>query len=125
MRPTRTHILVAVLLFISACAISTTSRFGHGGHRDDYLRGAQAQLTDLDQHINNLKAQADRAQGNAKAALNADIDQLRGKQAIAQQRVAQIQAASEDSWQSLQSGADAALNDLKNSYDQAAAQFNK
>jgi len=125
MRWTRTRILVAVLLFISACAMPRTSRFGHGGQRDEYLHGAQAQLTDLDQHINNLKAQADRAQGSAKAALNADIEQLRKKQAIAQQRIVQIQAASEESWQSLQSGADAALNDLKNSYEQAAAHFNK
>ena len=121
----RSHILVAALLVIPACTLPGTTRSRQQRHRDEYVNQAKAQLKDLDRQISDLKAQADRAQGNAKAALNADIVQLRKKEAAAQQRVAQIEAASEQSWQSLQAGTDAALNDLKNACDQAAARFNR
>jgi len=118
----RAHVLVAVLLFIPACTPSRTA--GSRPHRrTDYLSRADSQLNQLDRHINDLKSKADRAQENAKAELNAEIDQLRKKQAAAHQRIAQVEAASEDSWQSLQAGADAALNDLQKAYDEAVARF--
>jgi chromosome segregation ATPase len=118
----RAHVLVAVLLFIPACTPPRTA--GSRPHRrTGYLSRAESELNRLDGHINDLKATADRAQGNAKAELNAEIDQLRKKQAAAHQRIAQVKAASEDSWQSLQAGADAALNDLQKAYDEAAARF--
>lgn len=118
-----THILVAALLLIPACGPPTMTRSRAAHHRSEYLSRAHSDLNQLDQGVNDLKAKADRAQANAKAELNAEIAQLRNKQAAAQQRIAQIEAASEDSWQSLQAGADAALNDLKKAYDQAAARF--
>jgi len=118
----RAHVLVAVLLFIPACTPPRTA--GSRPHqRTDYLSRADSQLNQLNRHINDLKAKADRAQGNAKAELNAEIDQLRKKQAAAHQHIAQVEAASEDSWRSLQAGADAALNDLQKAYDEAAARF--
>jgi len=123
MKPT--HVLIAALLLIPACSLPKTTRSRGPHQRTDYLSRTQSELNRLDQHINDLKAKADHAQGNAKVQLNAEIDQLRKKQAVAHQRIAQVEAASEDSWQSLQGGADAALNDLKNAYDQAAARFNK
>ena len=119
------HVLVAALLLIPACTLPKTTRSRGPHQRTDYLSRAQSDLNQLDQRVNDLKGKADRAQGNAKAELNAEIVQLRNKQAAAHQRIAQIEAASEDSWQSLQAGADAALNDLKKAYDQAAARFNK
>ena len=123
MKPT--HVLVAALLLVAACSLSKTARSRGPHQRTDYLSRAQSDLNQLDQRVSDLKAKADHAQGNAKAALNAEIVQLRNKQAAAQQRIAQIEAASEDSWQTLQAGADAALNDLKKAYDQAAARFNQ
>ena len=122
MKPT--HVLVAALLLVAACGLPKTTRSRGPHQRTDYLSRAQSDLNQLDRHINDLKAKADRAQGNAKAELNAELVQLRNKQAAAHQRIAQIEAASEDSWQTLQAGADAALNDLKKACDQAAARFN-
>jgi chromosome segregation ATPase len=119
----RAHVLVAVLLFIPACTPPRTAGSRRLHQRTDYLSRADSQLNQLNRHINDLKAKADRAQGNAKAELNAEIDQLRKKQAAAHQHIAQVKAASEDSWQSLQAGADAALNDLQKAYDEAAARF--
>lgn len=122
MKPT--HVLVAALLLVAACGLPKTTRSRGPHQRSDYLSRAQSDLNQLDQQVNDLKAKADRAQGNAKAELNAELVQLRNKQAAAHQRIAQIKAASEDSWQTLQAGADAALNDLKTACDQAAARFN-
>ncbi len=120
----RAVVLVAALLLSPACTPPRTAGSRGPHQRTDYLSRSKAELNRLDQHINDLKAKADRAQGSAKAELNAEIDQLRQKEAAARQRIAQIEAASEDSWQSLQSGADAALKDLQKAYDQAAARFN-
>ncbi len=119
----RAHVLVAALLLIPACTPPRTAGSRRPHQRTDYVGQAKSELNQLDQHINDLKAKADKAQGNAKAELNAEIDQLRKKEAAARQRIAQIEAASEDSWESLQAGADAALNDLQKAYDQAAARF--
>ena len=123
MQLNRAHVLVAVLLFIPACTFPGRAGSRRPHQRSDYLSRADSQLNQLNRHINDLKAKADRAQGNAKAELNAEIDQLRKKQAAAHQHIAQVEAASEDSWQSLQAGADAALNDLQKAYDEAAARF--
>ncbi len=119
----RALVLVAALLVVPACTPPRTARSRGPHQRTDYLSRTKGELNQLDQHINELKAKADRAQGSAKAELNAEIDQLRKKEAAARQRIAQIEAASEDSWASLQAGADAALNDLQKAYDEAAARF--
>ncbi len=119
----RALVLVTALLLIPACTPPRTARSRGPHQRTDYVSRTKGELNQLDQHINDLKAKADRAQGNAKAELNAEIDQLRKKEAAARQRIAQIEAASEDSWVSLQAGADAALNDLQKACDEAAARF--
>ena len=121
----RTHALLAALVLIPACTLPRRAGPRRPQQRHDYVSRAQSELNQLDQRINDLKAKADHAQENAKAGLNAEIDQLHKKEAAARQHIAQVEAASEDSWQSLRAGADAALGDLKKAYDQAAARFNE
>jgi Tfp pilus assembly protein PilN len=117
------NVLVAALLLVLGCTLPGPASSRRSHQRDDYLSRAQSELNQFDQRINDLKEKANQEQGKAKAELNAEIDQLRRKQATAQQRIAEVQAASEGAWQTLQAGADSAINDLKKAYDQATARL--
>jgi len=116
---------VAAVLLLSSC--STMQGSGRATKRERlderhaYLGQATKRLDQLDRRISALKDQAGKAQGKAKADLDAQIAQLRDKESTARRKVAEVAAASENAWLSLRPAADAAIDDLQKAYERAVS----
>ena len=91
--------------------------------KDAYVKKVQAQLDELDADIKKLKARADKAGANAQLEYKKQIETLKRKQQKAGDKLAELKASSDDAWEDLREGLDAAKTSLSSAIKSATARF--
>ncbi|MCE5190962.1 MAG: hypothetical protein LLG08_04275 [Actinomycetia bacterium] len=91
--------------------------------REALIDKLTAQLKEWDAEISKLEAKAESSRTDARASLDRQIEELRSKRASAAQKLDGVQHAGEDAWRELASGAERALDDLKDSVKTAVSKF--
>lgn len=82
-----------------------------------------AQLKEWDAEIDKLEAKAQGAQAETKAKYNKQVQELRNKKKVAQDKLEQVKQASEGAWEDLKSGAEEAFGAMKNAFQSALSKF--
>jgi hypothetical protein len=91
--------------------------------KEAYQEKAEAQLEELKARIELMEAKAARAKAGAKAEYGEQLDELRQKQELVEERMEGLRAAGGGAWRELTAGVDAAITTLQNAVASAAAQF--
>ncbi|MCR4291516.1 MAG: apolipoprotein A1/A4/E family protein, partial [Candidatus Kuenenia sp.] len=91
--------------------------------KEKYQKGAESTLNDLNDKIKGLQAKAEQAGSDTKAKYNEIIEGLQKRQGEAQNKLNDLKSKSADAWEDVKSGMDAALENLKNSYNDAVSHF--
>jgi TolA-binding protein len=91
--------------------------------RDEYQKQIEAQLKKYDQKLDELEVKAGAVKQEAKALLNQQIQALREKQRAAHDELDKLSTATGKAWEDLQSGTDAAMDDLAKAYHEALSHF--
>ncbi len=89
-----------------------------------YEQKMQAQLDVWQADVEKLNARASLASANAQLELNREINALKGNLELGKSRLAEIEDASEEAWESIKVGVDSAWDSLKVAFSDAKAKFN-
>jgi len=103
-------------------ALETTKTY-LAQQKEKYQKDAESTLNDLNDKIKGLQSKAEQAGTDTKAKYNEIIKGLRKKQEEAQNKLNDLKSKSADAWEDIKSGMDAALENLKNSYNDAVSHF--
>lgn len=93
------------------------------GNRDEYIHKMQVKLEELNAEIDTLTAKAAEVTADVKKEYHEQIESLKAKQAVASQRVEELQQAGERAWKDLKSGADLAWTAIGEAIDSARSRF--
>jgi hypothetical protein len=91
--------------------------------REAYREKANARLQELQARIDLLQAKAKQATADVKLDYERTMKDLRAQQDQIAGQIGGTQDASEEAWEELKTGIDAALTHLRSSVDEAAAKF--
>ena len=91
--------------------------------RDEYIRKMQAKLEELNAEIDTLSAKAGEVTADVKKEYNQQIESLKAKQAVARQKIEEIQHAGESAWVDLKSGIELAWTAIGEAVDSAKSRF--
>lgn len=93
------------------------------GLKDAYISKLEAQLKEWSAAIDQLKAEAENAQAEARIEYHTQLEGLQAAQEAARARLEELRAAGEAAWVSLMGGVEAAWRDLKRAVEQAAGKI--
>lgn len=79
----------------------------------------------MEERLRKLGAGIDKFLADAEKKYPDKFDALRAKQDAAKKRVAELGKAKDEAWDELKVGADKALDDLKDAWENAVAKFKK
>jgi DNA anti-recombination protein RmuC len=98
-------------------AVGTTTQFIEQ-EKDDFVRAAQHELDQLKDQLARLKSQAQSATGEARDKLDAQTAQLEPQLQAAEEKLAELKAASAEKWREAKEVLARQLDRLKQSLDQ-------
>jgi hypothetical protein len=93
--------------------------------KDEAVAYAKKATADLEAKIKELEAQASKQTGELKAKSQAQIKDLKVKQAKASEKATELSRATAASWDKAKEGFANAYRDLAVAYDKAVAEFKK
>ncbi|HEX9883036.1 MAG TPA: hypothetical protein VGA79_03635 [Desulfobaccales bacterium] len=93
------------------------------GLKEAYQEKLEAQLKEWSAKLNELKAKADKATADAKIKMYREIDNLKAKKDVAQQKLDEIKAAGAEKWESLKAASEKTMEDLKSKWASVKAKF--
>lgn len=93
------------------------------GNRDEYVRKMQAKLEEWNAEIDKLSAKANEATAELKKEYSEQIESLKARQAVARERIEELQQAGEGAWGDLKSGIELAWTALGEALDSARSRF--
>ena len=85
----------------------------------------EIKLAKYEQKMDQLRAMAEKLEGDAKAKADQGLTALRQKRDDVSAKLKELSSSSENALEQLKSGIDAAMEDLGNAYKKAAAEFSK
>ena len=85
--------------------------------RDDFARGMQKQLDDLDAKSKALERRAAEAKGDAKKDLDEKVKVAKSKRDVAAGKLGELKEASHDRWEKVKDGVGSAFDDLKKVFE--------
>lgn len=91
--------------------------------RDEYVRKMQAKLEEWNAEIDTLSAKAGEVTADLKKEYSEQIDILKAKQAVARQKIEELQQAGESAWVDLKSGMELAWTAMGEAIDSARSRF--
>ncbi len=91
--------------------------------KESYEKKLQAQLNEWKADIDKLRAQADKAEADAKIKYNKEITELQAMQAAAKQKLAELKETGDDSWEELKAGIENAWDSLSKAVKSTTAKF--
>jgi uncharacterized coiled-coil DUF342 family protein len=91
--------------------------------RDEYVRKMQAKLEELNADIDKLAARANAVSAELRSEYNEEMAALKAKQAVARQKMEEMQKSGESAWQDLKAGVDLAWTAIGESLDSAKSRF--
>lgn len=86
--------------------------------KDAFQRKVQTELDDMHVRIAQLRGQVEHASASARADIQKSIVELEKKKELASKKAQDIHSATADSWEQVKSKAAAALDDLRDSFNQ-------
>jgi uncharacterized coiled-coil DUF342 family protein len=92
-------------------------------NRKEYQGKMEAQLSEWGAEIDKLKARADKATADTRQGYYDEIETLRAKRASMQAKLQELKASSDDAWGDLKEGLDRSWNQVRDSFNKAAARF--
>ena len=92
-------------------------------NREEYQGKMETQLSEWGAEIDKLKARADKAAADTRQGYYDQIEALRAKQASMQAKLQELKTSSDDAWGDLKEGLDHSWNQVKDSFNKAAARF--
>jgi hypothetical protein len=93
--------------------------------RDEIERNLEDGLRQLDQKMARLAERIDEAQGDAKARLQKEWNELEPQRKQARQRLDELKKSSTEAWKDLKAGAQSAFAELRESVNQASERFER
>ena len=91
--------------------------------RDAYVQKMKARLDEWNAEIDRLSAKAAASQADAKLEYDKQIEALKKQRDEAGQRLNELQSVSEDAWEDMRAGVDAAWDKMTDALDTAASRF--
>jgi uncharacterized coiled-coil DUF342 family protein len=91
--------------------------------RDEYIRKMQAKLEEWNAEIDTLTAKAGEVSSDVTKEYHERIDTLNAKQAVARQKIEELQQAGESAWVDLKSGIELAWTAMGEAIDSARSRF--
>jgi uncharacterized protein YbjQ (UPF0145 family) len=95
------------------------------GLKEAYQEKIEAQLKEWSAKLHEMKAKADKAGADAKIEMYKQIDHLRAQKDAAQHKLNEIKGASAETWETLKSGSEKALGEMKKTWESVKAKFHK
>jgi hypothetical protein len=92
--------------------------------KNAYLKKLEAQLKELEAKTGDLKQKASTASEGVKAQLAQQLADLDKKREALGQKLQDVKTSSSAAWGDLKDGMDAAMEDLKASFEKAKSRFN-
>jgi uncharacterized protein YhaN len=93
-------------------------------NREEYQGKMESQFSEWGKEIDNLKDRADRAAADTRQGYYDEIEALRAKQASMRAKLQELKTSGDDAWGDLKEGLDRSWNQVKDSFNKAAARFN-
>jgi len=93
-------------------ALSTAKSYTYQ-QKDEYQKKLNGALSEMDEHIDDLKSKAAQGSDEAKKRYARELDDLRHKREILGKKLDQVKAAAPGAWDDIKSGVGTAANDLK------------
>ena len=90
-------------------------------NREEYQGNMEAQLSAWGAEIDKLKVRADKASADTRQGYYDQIEALHAKQASMQAKLQELKASSDDAWEDLKEGLEHSWNQVKDSFNKAAA----
>lgn len=91
--------------------------------RDEYIRKMQAKLEEWNADIDALAAKAGEVSADLKIEYAEQIELLKVKQALALQKIEEVQKSGESAWKDLKSGLELAWTAIGEAVDSAKSRF--
>lgn len=91
--------------------------------RDEYIRKMQAKLEEWNADIDALAAKAGEVSADLKIEYAEQIELLKVKQALAKQKIEEVQKSGESAWKDLKSGIELAWTAIGEAVDSAKSRF--
>ena len=91
--------------------------------KQKYREEIQTQLDEFDKQLDELRPLAESARESAKIKLNKQIEMLKQKREVAEQRLERLTSSKDEGWAKVKAGLDKAMADLQKSYEGAMAEF--
>jgi autotransporter translocation and assembly factor TamB len=91
--------------------------------KEAYEKKLEAQLDEWKTEIDKLKAKVEKAEADAQIKYYEQIEDIRAKQKIAQEKLAELKKAGEDASEDLKIGLDKALKNLRGAIESATSRF--
>jgi uncharacterized protein YhaN len=92
-------------------------------NREEYQGKMETQLSEWGAEIDKLKARADKAAADTRQGYYDEIEALRAKQASMQAKLQELKTSGDGAWGDLKEGLDLSWNQVKDSFNKAAARF--
>ncbi len=83
----------------------------------------EKKLQDWGAKLDEMKAKADQSGADTKAQLEGKIEALTVKRDAMQQQLADLKGSSDEAWQIMKTGLQAAWNDLSDAFEEASTKF--
>lgn len=93
--------------------------------RNAYLKKIEGALESLDREIGRLQVKGERAEKNLRNRYEEEIEILKRKRDVVNDKIREIRESGAGSWGELKSGAQSSLDDLKQAVDKAIAKLRK
>jgi hypothetical protein len=90
---------------------------------DDYVKGVEARLSELDQKMDGLDQRASAMTDASKTDFKKAIDNLRDQRKTVASKLDDLKSAGAESWTTMKGQVDSALESLERSYEQVSNQF--
>lgn len=91
--------------------------------RDEYIRKMHAKLEEWNADIDTLATRANEASADIRGEYNEQIQSLKAKQAVARQKIEELQKCGESAWKDLKAGIDLAWSAIGEAVDSAKSRF--
>ena len=91
--------------------------------KDAYEQKLKGQLSEWRAEIDKMKAQAEKAQGDAQLAYYKEIEDLRARQEAARDKLDELRDAGDSAWEDLKTGLDKTWDDMSDAVNKAASRF--
>jgi len=126
-----TYSVILAILLSPACSTGQKAPAPNESHeaeaakreRQQYQEKIEAKLRELDQEIDALKAKTAKQGKAAGKQLNQQMAELDQKREVAHQELEKLKNSSQEAWQDMKAGIDAAMDDLGTAYKRAASHF--